>query len=119
MLRPLGDAGNVQAQIQLGDIYAEGRGVAPNSAMAAEWRMKAARQGDVATELRLGASYENGTGTAKNANLAYVMYGMAARLGSSAARTSQDRVGALLQPAEREQADRLIEINVARIAAKQ
>ena len=80
--------------------------------------MKAARQGDVATELRLGASYENGTGTARNPNLAYVMYGMAARLGSSAGRTSQDRVGALLQPAERKQVDKLIETNVARIAAK-
>ena len=49
------------------------------------------------------------SGTARNNNLAYVWYGNAARLGATAAKAESDRIGALLQPAERTQADKVIE----------
>jgi hypothetical protein len=44
-----------------------------------------------------------------------VWYGTALKMGSSAAKAERDRIGALLQPAEREQADKLIDSKVARM----
>ena len=114
-LRPLADTGLAQAQVRLGDLYADGKGVARDAAMAESWYEKAALQGDTAAQLKLGAMYANAGGIARNNNLAYVWYGTAIRLGSSAAKAERDRIGALLQPAEREQADKLIESKVARM----
>jgi len=116
ILRPLGDAGNAQAQMRLGDAYAEGRGVTPDPAAAEKWYEKAALQGNTDAQRKLGAMYATGTGVKRNYNLAYVWYGTAERLGYSAARPEREQMAALLQPAEREQADRLIESNAARMA---
>jgi serine/threonine protein kinase len=112
ILKPLADAGNAQAQFRLGEAYAEGRGVDRDIATAERWYEKAALQGETGAQIKLGAMFATGTGVARNNNLAYVWYGTAARLGSNAAKAERDKVGALLQPAEREQADRLIAAKV-------
>jgi TPR repeat protein len=52
--------------------------------------------------------FANGAGVSQSNNLAYVWYGTAARLGSNSAKTERDKIAPLLQPAEREQLDRLI-----------
>jgi TPR repeat protein len=117
-LKLLADAGNAPAQLRLGDLYADGKGVPRDAAAAEGWYEKAALQGDTAAQLKLGAIYANAGGTARNNNLAYVWYGTAARLGSSAAKVERDRIAALLQPAEREQADKLIESKVVRMPRK-
>ena len=108
ILKPLAEAGNPQAELRLGDAYAEGHGIDRDPMLAATWYEKAALQGMTAAQLKLGAMYENGTGVTRNNNLAYVWYGIAASLGSNAGKTERDRVGAMLQPAERAQADSLI-----------
>ena len=114
-LKSAADAGNRQAQARLGDLYGEGKGV-PRDIAAAEGRYeKAALQGDVGAQLKLGAIYANAGGNPRNNNLAYVWYGTALKMGSSAAKAERDRIGALLQPAEREQADKLIDSKVARM----
>ena len=115
ILKPLVDAGNARAQARLGEAYAEGRGVTRDYAAAQKWYERAALQGDTDAQRKLGAMYASGTGVARNYNLAYVWYGTAARLGSDAARQERDQAAASLQPAEREQADRLIESNAARM----
>ena len=108
VLRPLAEAGSAQAQERLGDAYTDGRGVQRNAGAAEQWYEKAGLQGDTSAQLKLGAMFANGNGVARNNNFAYVWYGTAARLGSSPAVAERDKVGALLQPAEREQADKVI-----------
>jgi hypothetical protein len=112
-LKTLGDTGNAQAQARLGDIYAEGRALPRDMAAAEAWYLKAALQGDTGAQMKLGAIYANASGTARNNNIAYVWYGIAARLGLAAAEAPRDRIGALLQPAERAQADKVIESRAA------
>ena len=108
ILKPLADAGNPQAQTRLGDASAEGHGVERDLAAAERWYEKAALQGDTGAQLKLGAMFAKGNGVTQNNNLAYVWYGTAARLGSNSAKLERDKIGPLLQPAEREQLDKLI-----------
>ena len=115
ILRPLADAGNAHAQRRMGDAYIEGRGIPRDDAAAGRWYEKAALQGEVGAQVKLAAMYVNGNGVLRNNNLAYVWYGTAARLGSAPAKVEQEKIGALLQPAERAQADRLVESAAARM----
>jgi len=108
ILKPLADTGNAQAQERLGDAYAGGHGVARDATAAERWYEKAALQGDTGAQLKLGAIFAKGDGVPQNNNIAYVWYGTAAQLGSSSAKTERDKIAALLQPAEREQAERVI-----------
>jgi hypothetical protein len=108
ILKPLADAGNAQAQTRLGDAYSEGHGVERDLAAGERWYEKAALQGDTGAQLKLGAMFAKGNGVTQNNNLAYVWYGTAARLGSGAAKTERDKIAPLLQPAEKDQLDKLI-----------
>jgi serine/threonine protein kinase/TPR repeat protein len=118
ILKPLAENGNAQAQVKLADAYSEGQGVDRDLKLAATWYEKAALQGSAGAMLKLGAMYASGNGVAQNNNLAYVWYGAAARLGSNAAKSERDRISSLLQPAEREQADKLIESTISRTVKK-
>lgn len=118
LLRPLADAGNSRAQIRLGDAYLQGHGVPRDDAAAGRWYEKAALQGETSAQVKLAAMYVSGNGVLRNSNLAYVWYGTAARLGSAPAKVEQEKIGALLQPAERSQADKLIESTAARMARR-
>jgi hypothetical protein len=64
--RPLADKGVAPAQYQLGTLYAEGKGVEQNDAIAALWFERAANQGDAAAQYNLGASYIEGLGVKKD-----------------------------------------------------
>ncbi len=55
--RPLADAGNAKAQFNLGVMYDEGRGLAPDRKKAVDWWHKAAAQGDVNAMHNLAMSY--------------------------------------------------------------
>jgi TPR repeat protein len=113
ILKTLADAGNSKAQVRLGDIYAEGHVVPRDEKAAESWYLKAAMAGDTGAQFKLGALYADAPGTARNNNMAYIWYGTAARLGYTAAQAQRDRIGALLQPAERAQADKVIEKQVS------
>ena len=118
ILRPLADTGNAQAQARLGDAYMQGQGIPRDDAAAGRWYERAALQGETGAQIKLAAMYVSGNGVLRNNNLAYVWYGTAARLGSGAAKLEQEKIGPLLQPAEREQADKLIESAAARMAKR-
>jgi len=66
MWRPLAEGGNAKAQQLLGTLYAEGKGVAPNSETAFQWFQRAASQGDPVAQYQVGASYASGTGVKKD-----------------------------------------------------
>jgi len=111
-LKKLADASNAQAQARLGDMYAEGRGTTRDPAAAKTWYEKAALAGYTPAQMKLGAIYASSSDGARSNNLAYMWYGTAARLGATGAKAESDRIGALLQPAERAQADKAIESTV-------
>ena len=78
-----------------------------NYSEAAVMFRQLATQGDGDSQLRLGEMYFRGQGVPQNNFQAYVWYNAAVRSGNSAARAPQERVAALLQPVEVEQADKL------------
>lgn len=64
---PLAEGGNVDAQIELGDLYTWGaRGFAKNEPEGFKWWLRAAERGAPLAQVRIGYSYEMGRGTAQN-----------------------------------------------------
>lgn len=64
--RALAVQGNAAAQANLGDLYANGRGVARDDATAVTWFRKAAEQGDTYGESWLADMYAKGRGVARD-----------------------------------------------------
>lgn len=58
--RPLAEAGNADAQFNLGQAYKLGRGVAADAATAQGWYQKAARQGHEQAQVNVGLLLYNG-----------------------------------------------------------
>lgn len=61
---PLAEEGYAKAQVNLGMMYAYGRGVPQNDVEAVEWFRRAADQGDAFAQHNLGVFYDNGRGVA-------------------------------------------------------
>ena len=64
--RPLAEQGDAVAQYRLGTLYAEGKGVEQDDAIAFMWMQRAANQGDADAQYGVGASYIGGLGVEKN-----------------------------------------------------
>jgi localization factor PodJL len=78
-------AANAAAQYEVGVRYAEGRGVAANSAEAARWLELAARHGLAMAQFRLAGLYEKGIGVKKDIETARRLYKAAAEQGNAKA----------------------------------
>ena len=63
---PLAEKGDATAQINLGVMYEDGRGVPVDYRRAVKWYKRAAEQGDVRAQVNLGLMLANGTGVKKN-----------------------------------------------------
>lgn len=59
-------AGDADAQNQVGEIYERGMGTAPDPAAAAEWYARAAAQGHARAQFNLGSLYEQGLGVERD-----------------------------------------------------
>jgi len=81
---------------------------APTAKSAPDDRTRAL-QGDASAQYQQGENYETGRGVAQNYFQAYYWYSAAARGGNAAARAKKDQMAARLQPAEIQQADKLVE----------
>jgi serine/threonine protein kinase len=112
ILRTLADKDHPRAMVRLGELRREGKGVERNDEEALRLFRRAAERGDGEAPFRMGDMYAGGHGVAKNDFQAYVWYGVAMRAGVQAAKSPQERVGALLQPAERAQAEKLVDVVV-------
>jgi TPR repeat protein len=64
--RPLAENGNIIAQYRLGNMYAEGKGVARDGKAALMWFQRAAEKGDAGSQYNVGVSYASGAGTTQN-----------------------------------------------------
>jgi uncharacterized protein len=65
-LHKLAEAGNMDAQNQLGLLYYDGRGVPQNFKQASVWFRKAAEQGHAGAQVNLGTLYFLGFGVSEN-----------------------------------------------------
>jgi len=66
LYRSRADQGDADAQVFLGDMYCEGRGVPQNYAEALTWFRKAADRGNALAQVRLGFAFESGHGVPRN-----------------------------------------------------
>ena len=60
------EAGDVEEQYNLGNMYANGEGVSEDDAEAFKWYRKAAEQGDDFAQFDLGSMYALGKGVPKD-----------------------------------------------------
>src|SRR2546425_133413 len=60
------DSGDTNAMFELGEMYANGKGVPKDAAKAAEWLQKWATQGDALAQFNLGIMYADGEGVPKD-----------------------------------------------------
>ena len=79
-------------QHNLGNAYAQGRGVEADDSLAVFWWRKAAERGDAITQLRLGEAYEAGRGVPRNDSLAVMWFTRAAESGNQTAATALARL---------------------------
>jgi TPR repeat protein len=82
-------AGDPAAQVQIGESYAAGYGVAHDLNQAAEWYRKAAGKKDLSAELHLAALYrDGGKGFARDMAQAAAWYRKAAEQGDATAQAT-------------------------------
>jgi localization factor PodJL len=84
-LRAAAAKGDAGAEFEIGQRFAEGRGVPQNLAEAADWFDRAAKQGLVPAQFRLGGFYEKGFGVKKDLDAARRLYSAAAEAGNAKA----------------------------------
>ena len=77
------DAGDAEAQCNLGWCYAYGEGVETNKVEAVKWYRKAAEQGDAFAQCMLGRCHEKGEGVKKDMVEAVKWYRKAAEQGDA------------------------------------
>ena len=81
----LANDGVASAQFELANRYIDGRDVARDPALAAQWFEKAARQGLAPAQFRLGSMYEKGIGVERDYAAARKWYNAAASAGNARA----------------------------------
>lgn len=84
-LREAADAGDAKAMFEIGNRYADGRGVAADMAAAAEWYERSAELGYAPAEYRLGNLYERGSGVERDIAVAMDWYEKSAKQGNASA----------------------------------
>ena len=77
----LADAGDAEAQMQLGNLYREGTGVDRNAETAVQWYRQAAEHGHAEAQYRLGSMHLTGEGVFKDDVWAINWYRKAAQQG--------------------------------------
>jgi localization factor PodJL len=84
-LRAAAAKGDPNAEFEIGQRFADGRGVPQNLTEAADWFDRAAKQGLVPAQFRLGGFYEKGFGVKKDLDVARRLYTAAAEAGNAKA----------------------------------
>jgi len=102
--RMAADKGHAAAQFELGQMYAQGLGVAQQFEEAAYWYLLAAKQGHAQAQFHLGFLHSHGQGVEQDYAKAYQWYCISERCGYALARKNVAFIGKKLSPGEREMA---------------
>ena len=106
-LRARAEAGVAEAQLDLGFMYANGRGVPQDYEKAERWYRLAAEQGHTTAQNGLGFMYENGAGVPQDYVEAHKWYNLAAARGNDLANKVRDLLAEKMTPAQIAKAQRL------------
>ncbi|MGA7081481.1 MAG: GAF domain-containing protein [Terriglobales bacterium] len=108
-LRKLADAGDAEAQWQMGLRYHNGDGVPHDDAQSMQWFLRAAEQGHVTAQATLGAYYWAGRGVPEDLSKAYFWSAIANARGDEASKIRLEVLASRMTKAQisaaREQAD--------------
>jgi TPR repeat protein len=88
LLQPLGEQGDVTAQIVLGSMYDAGIGVTKDDRKALQWYRLAAEQGNADAQFNLGDMYANGQGVTQDNREAVKWLRLAAEQGNASAQSN-------------------------------
>ncbi|KAG0036298.1 hypothetical protein BGZ89_008420, partial [Linnemannia elongata] len=86
--------GDKDAQVTLGDMYKDGKGVTQDYQAAMAWYLRAAEQGDPVGQRKVGTLYEHGHGVAQDYSTALTWYLKSSDQGNAQAKCS---IGSLYQ----------------------
>jgi len=110
-LRVKANAGNADAQYNLGVWYRFGQGVPQDYAQAASWYLKSSEQGNPGAQFNLGLMYSNGQGVPQDYVEAHKWRNLAASRASAENQTryaeTRDAVATLMTPAQLAEAQTL------------
>lgn len=96
--KSLAEHGNMEAQFNLGVMYRQGQGVAPDDKQAVAWWTKAAEQGHTEAQDNLGLRYARGQGVAQDWIQAYKWFTIAAAGGNDVAMKNKNVVALHMPP---------------------
>ncbi|HTC36605.1 MAG TPA: tetratricopeptide repeat protein [Bryobacteraceae bacterium] len=105
--RPLAEAGEPEAQFNLGLLYLDGHGVPQSTAEAVNWFRRAAEQDYTQAQHNLGAMYGSGQGVKRDYIQAYKWLNLCAAKGNSGCVTQRDLIAKKLKPGQIAEAQRL------------
>jgi len=94
------EAGNAEAQNNLGWIYSNGHGAAKDDQAAIKWFRLAAAQGNANSQLALGKMYRSGQGVAQDNVRALMWFSLAAGKGNADAQQVRDLAVGHMTPAQ-------------------
>ena len=97
---PLAEAGDVNVQYNLGNMYRRGDGVPQDYAEAVKWYRLAADQGDADAQNNLGLMYELGEGVLQDNVMAHMWYNIASANGNDKSGEWRDERAGLMTPAD-------------------
>ena len=100
--RPLANQGNAKAQLHLGGMYKNGRGVIQDYKQSVKWYALAANQGNAIAQLNLGTMYAKGKGVTQDYVTAHMWYNVGASNGLSP--VLRDLIAKKMTPSQLEQA---------------
>jgi uncharacterized protein len=106
--RMAANQGDVKAQVNLGNMSANGLGVAQDYSDATRWYRLAADQGLASAQFNLGLMYDNGKGVAQDYVLALMWFNLAAGQGNEHAVKARDLVAGRMTPDQISEAQRLV-----------
>ena len=101
------EAGNVDAQNNLGWIYSNGHGATKDYQEAAKWYRLAAAQGNASAQLALGRMYGSGQGVTQDPVRAQMWFSLAAAKGDSGAQQVRDIAAKHMTPAQISEAKKM------------
>ena len=106
-LRLLAELGDASAQIKLGLLYSDGKGVSQDDVEAVKWFQRAAGQGDAVAQTCLGMAYAGGLGVSQDLVLAYMWCSLAAMRGNELAVVGRDHAANQMTPIQIAEAEKL------------
>ena len=107
LLSPSFHSGYADAQVALGIMYAEGRGVPEDHTEAVAWFRKAAEKGNARAQHNLGLMHFYGRGVPEDDVEAHAWFNIAAAQGHTPAAEVKDRVAQQMTPDARDRAQKL------------